>query len=132
MDTRTDELEALGVQIREALARRDLNAFEVLLAKRTAVALQLFKQRRRAARAERRARRAERRQRRFEREARREEREAQRAAWPKCGAPRSDGAPCCARTLWVKGEESPRTRCHRHGGRESPNVPRIRPTKGAE
>jgi len=114
----TDELEALGVQIREALARRDFRAADELLMKRARVAIARAKARRRAHRAKR-----------FEQKA---ERRAQREAWPKCGAPRVDGSPCQAHTLWLAGEDSPRTRCHHHGGRESPNVPRIRPTKGAE
>lgn len=35
---------------------------------------------------------------------------------PVCGAKRRDGGTCCARVVWVAGEESPRRRCRLHGG----------------
>lgn len=35
---------------------------------------------------------------------------------PVCGAKRRDGGACCARVVWVAGEESPRRRCRLHGG----------------
>lgn len=114
----TDELEALALAIRAALDRRDFRTADELLVKRARLVIARMKARRRAHRAER-----------FERRA---ERRAQREAWPTCGAPRADGSTCQARTMWLAGEPSPRTRCSRHGGRESPNVPRIRPTSAAE
>lgn len=63
---------------------------------------------------------------------RREARLFGRLARPKCGAPRADGQPCEARAVWLTGEDAPRTRCRHHGGAQSPNVPRIRPTRGTE
>lgn len=63
---------------------------------------------------------------------RRETRLFQRLTWPKCGAPRADGQPCEARGLWLPGEDSPRTRCRHHGGAQSPNAPRVRPTSATE
>ncbi len=111
MDNAADELAALAVRIREALARRDPRTAHALMAERMRLALAIAKTRERDERAERRA---------------------QREAWPKCGAPRADGKPCEARTMWVSGEDAPRTRCRHHGGAQSPSVPRIRPTSATE
>jgi len=118
MDNPTDELASLAVRIREAIARRDPRTAHALMAERLRLALSIAKARARGERAERFDRRAERR--------------AQREAWPKCGAPRADGKPCEARAVWLTGEDAPRTRCRHHGGAQSPNVPRIRPTRGTE
>lgn len=105
----TDRLTVLRDRLREALDRGELRAAKELLADYQ----RLLKESSRAARRDRLDRRAEHR--------------AQRRAWPKCGAPRADGRPCEARSLWLTGEPSPRTRCRHHGGAQSPNVPRIRP-----
>lgn len=106
-----EDLEALGRAIDDALARRDLRAARALMVRRAHAAIELAHALERTERAKRRK---------------------LGASWPRCGAPRTDGEQCQARTLWLDGEATPRTRCRLHGGERSPNAPRIRPTSAAE
>lgn len=106
--------EAIERAIDEAIERRDLRTARALREQRAArvrAAIESAKASDRRERAKRRA---------------------GRETWPTCGAPRADGDPCQARTLWVTGEDSPRTRCRWHGGDASPNITRARPASDTE